>query len=166
MNAPKPEEWRPVPSLPGFDVSDFGRVRSWTGRGPVPRLRSLSPDRHGYPGFTVRIEGRKVRLRVHSMVAEAFIGPRPEGLLIRHLDGQPANNIPSNLRYGTASENTCDTKRHGTHYQLRKTHCVQGHPYDAANTYLWTSAAGHVNRRCRVCNRDAVARMKRRKAAS
>ena len=38
--------------------------------------------------------------------------------------------------------------------QREKTHCPQGHPYDAENTYV--TPAGH--RYCRVCNRAAARR--------
>jgi hypothetical protein len=43
----------------------------------------------------------------------AFVGPRPPGLEIRHLDGDPGNNALNNLRYGTRSENLVDKSYHG-----------------------------------------------------
>lgn len=49
---------------------------------------------------------------VHVLVAETFIGPRPTGLQVRHLDGNPGNNRRSNLIYGTAKENARDRERH------------------------------------------------------
>jgi DNA-binding transcriptional regulator YiaG len=55
-------------------------------------------------------EGRTV----HRVVAEAFIGPRPEGLEVRHLDGNKTNNRASNLVYSTHKENEADKARHGT----------------------------------------------------
>lgn len=41
----------------------------------------------------------------------------------------------------------------------RKTFCVKGHPYDAANTYVASSG----KRTCRACNRAAAARVARRR---
>lgn len=45
---------------------------------------------------------------------EAFVGPRPIGSLIRHLDGDHTNNRPFNLAYGTQIENMADALDHGT----------------------------------------------------
>ena len=39
------------------------------------------------------------------MVAEYFIGPRPEGYVIDHIDGNYLNNKADNLRYVTQKEN-------------------------------------------------------------
>ena len=36
---------------------------------------------------------------VHILVARAFLGPKPDGHVIRHLDGNAFNNHPSNLAY-------------------------------------------------------------------
>jgi hypothetical protein len=42
---------------------------------------------------------------VHHLVAEAFIGARPAGLVTNHIDGDKLNNTPANLEYVTAAEN-------------------------------------------------------------
>ena len=54
-------------------------------------------------------------------MAEAFIGPRPEGLYVLHGDGDPLNNYVGNLRYGTPSENNLDAIGHGT-FQMGEDH--------------------------------------------
>lgn len=107
------EAWKPVVGHPGYEVSDLGRVRSIDRQTLVVRKgKLLRPGRasHGYP--TVAL-GRQSRT-VHSLVAEAFIGPRPEGQEVRHLDGDRSNASLSNLRYGTPKENGADRVRHGT----------------------------------------------------
>ena len=43
--------------------------------------------------------------KVHTIVAYAFLGERPLGLDINHLDGNKRNNDASNLQYVTKSEN-------------------------------------------------------------
>ena len=108
------EEWRPIPGWEGeYDVSDHGRVRSWKRSGP-PRV--LRPGfSYGYPYYNLHRVGRKQFVRrVHVLVMLAFVGERPEGLQIRHLDGDPANPHLSNLKYGTRYENHADSVRHGT----------------------------------------------------
>lgn len=58
---------------------------------------------------------KQVNRKVASLVMLAFVGERPEGMDIRHLDGVVTNNNLSNLCYGTRSENILDCVRHGTH---------------------------------------------------
>ena len=51
---------------------------------------------------------------VHKLIALTFIGPRPEGLESRHLNGNHKDNCAANLCYGTKKENADDRVRHGT----------------------------------------------------
>lgn len=109
------ENWRAVPGHPGYEVSDLGRVRSYRNRQghPTPTPRLLSPAIvQGYRHIKL---GRSRQTKVHLLVLEAFVGPRPDGMLCRHLDGNPLNNRLSNLRWGTPEENYADRHLHGTH---------------------------------------------------
>lgn len=102
------EEWRPIVAVAEYEVSNLGRVRR-NGRIKKPR-----EDRKGYQ-FVVLWSHRKSRkYAVHRLVAEAFIGPRPEGLIVRHRNGINDDNRDSNLRYGTYAENEADKIEHGT----------------------------------------------------
>jgi hypothetical protein len=51
---------------------------------------------------------------VHRLVLEAFIGAAPAGLEACHNDGNPKNNVLSNLRWDTRRENAADRIAHGT----------------------------------------------------
>lgn len=109
------ENWRPVPGHQGYEVSDLGSVRSYRNRQghPIPEPRLLSPGTvKGYKHIKL---GRSRQTKVHILVLEAFVGPRPDGMVCRHLDGNPLNNRLSNLRWGTPEENYADRHRHGTH---------------------------------------------------
>lgn len=125
------EDWRAVVGYAGsYEVSSLGRVRGVTrtvhyvrATGEhyriVPELiLAQTPDRskHSYGRLTVKlsVDGKAVTRLVHQLVAEAFIGQRPEGMQVAHSDGNPANNRLDNLRYATARENTHDKFRHGT----------------------------------------------------
>jgi hypothetical protein len=117
------EEWRLVVGFPDYEVSDHGRVRSldhlkWSG--PVGytlqkgRVLKRSVDGRGYLNVNLRCEGRRAITRtVHSLVADAFIGPCPEGLICCHNDDNKTNPLLSNLRYDTRAENNADTYRNG-----------------------------------------------------
>lgn len=151
-----PEEWRTVSIAPDYEVSNLGRIKSHKGREP----RILRPCVHplGYHNQTLFEAGRPVFTTAHTLVMAAFVGPRPEGMEIRHLDGDPGNNRLDNLAYGTRGENARDMLRHGTCLNATKTHCPSGHPYDEGNTYVWPRTG---DRHCRACARE---RQQRRSA--
>ena len=113
------EEWRPVVGWEGlYEVSDLGRVRSLDravkrGRYKGELLRPWT-NKGGYSCVFLSGVGRKRRNRqVHSLVAEAFIGPRPKGQVVRHGPLGVVNAI-SNLTYGTPADNSADRLRDGT----------------------------------------------------
>jgi hypothetical protein len=154
---PEQEDWLPAPGFDGYEVSDLGRVISRRRKKSI--LLRLQRDDKGYPKVCLMRDGRPVTRLVHQLVAAAFIGPRPEGLEVRHLDGDKDNCRLANLCYGTRSENTFDQVRHGTHVQASKLKCVNGHDFSERNTRF---AQGR--RWCRACDRDKVRRYNIRKA--
>jgi len=107
---------REIPNHPGYFVTEDGRVFSeWT-KGCRPR-RSVVHELHPWPvhsGHMVVALGRGRNRFVHLLVLTAFVGPCPTGLETLHRDGNPRNNLLSNLRYGTRLENVADARRHGT----------------------------------------------------
>lgn len=152
------ETWRPVVGYEGrYEVSDQGRVRSLDRvihymRNGDPRTqrwpgRLLSPSRNnrGYPQVSL---GYNRTHLVHWLVAAAFIGPRPDGLVVCHNNGDQTDNRPENLRYDTLSGNMQDSVRHGTNRNARKTHCVNGHEFTPENT-----GSNQGRRRCLTCHR-------------
>ena len=67
---------------------------------------NLYIDRSGYYRPTISIKpsvGRRVYL--HTLVAETFIGKRPDGMVIDHIDKNKLNNSIENLRYISNKEN-------------------------------------------------------------
>lgn len=115
------EEWRPVVGYEGlYEVSDHGRVRSMDRvvrytNGQARRRKGKVLAAHPvnkYGHLLVKL-GTKRRALVHVLVAEAFIGSRPDGMEVRHLNGDPSCNCVSNLRYGTRSENQRDHYAYG-----------------------------------------------------
>lgn len=62
-------------------------------------------SKKGYYQTNVRVNGVSKVVRAHSLVAECWLGDRPEGYVIDHIDRDTKNNHYSNLRYCTISEN-------------------------------------------------------------
>ena len=112
-----PEEWIPIPSLPLYSVSSYGRVRRDIAVKHSPRTGNILSQRplpRGHMQVTVSIGGRPTTRLVHRLVAEAFLPPPPAGKdCVLHRDDNPANNAPSNLWWGTKPENSADMVRKG-----------------------------------------------------
>lgn len=158
------ELWLPVVGYEGlYEISDHGRGQSLSrevncGRDGAFTRRTkgqlLVPQEIGDCGhlaFLLRKDGRQKMARIHHLVLEAFVEPRPGAALGLHWDDDPTNNTPSNLRWGTYSDNAHDRVRNGNHHNANKTQCPAGHDYTPENTYLCKN--GTV-RRCKACRRD------------
>lgn len=119
------EEWRDIPSCPGYQVSNLGRVRGKlriiNNNGRLfykkPALCKPQVEKDGYVFVRINPQGKfaikdkegKAKTRkyyVHILVAEAFIGPIPfKGAQVDHIDRNRSNNRYDNLRYVTRLEN-------------------------------------------------------------
>jgi hypothetical protein len=166
------EEWRPVPGFRDYEVSSLGQIASIK-RGSRQILAGGKTEM-GYRNVLLYTNGHRVGRRVHQIVALAFLGPRPDGLEIRHLDGNKLNNALNNLAYGTHEENLADQRRHRglllivgadpvRRYRQRdagsQTHCTRGHERSEANTYVYPDG----KQRCRPCkSQDEMASRRRR----
>jgi len=147
------ERWLPVVDWEDrYEVSSEGRVRSKRS-GRV--LRTSPNPRGGHLRVKLCRPGVQRTRTVHQIVLEAFVGPRPTGLVARHYpDPDPTNNRVENLRWGTNSENTLDKVEHGNHPFASRTECPQGHEYTPENTQIKRSRSGGVARSCLTCHRD------------
>ena len=109
------EVWKPVPNYESFyEVSNHGRVAALKKDGRYFRKLNYATP---YPCFSTKdIDGTGQKsFYVHKLVAKLFIGDRPDGFVIRHLDGNRHNNHVLNLAYGTPRQNYDDTVRHKVH---------------------------------------------------
>jgi len=101
-----PEIWKDIHKYEGYyQVSNFGRVKSLKrksmGRRVKERIMKSSSRSRTNPYLTVNlsVEGAVKKFSIHVLVAEAFIGARPLGLQVDHIDYNPLNNHWSNLQY-------------------------------------------------------------------
>jgi hypothetical protein len=136
------ERWLPVVGFLGYDVSDFGRVRSyWNRRGGFnhqPHPMRLKPDKNGYMTVCLQSANREITCKVHRLVLEAFVGPCPEGMECRHFpDRNPANNLLANLSWARSKVNASDRWYHGT----------QPHGRSVVNVKLTDSQVKEIRKR-------------------
>lgn len=99
--------WKDVIGYEGlYQVSENGDIRSSrTGK----RLKTYQ-EKSGYLKVNLfKLMKCKTR-RVHQIVAEAFIGLRPEGLVVAHGGQGKSCNHWSNLSYKTVRENSSEDR--------------------------------------------------------
>ena len=95
------ETWKPIRSGK-YEVSDQGNVRvAKSGR----VLKPYSDRDQIYDRVDLYEGDRRTRVMVHTIVAEAFIGPKPKGKEIDHINTNIHDNRLSNLRYVTRRQN-------------------------------------------------------------
>jgi hypothetical protein len=122
-----PEEWIAIPGYEGiYAVSNLGNVMSMNyAKSKLPGLMTPHPHR-GYLKVYLRKPGKKaVCATVHALVMNAFVGPRPSGMQINHIDGCKSKNALSNLEYCTPSAN----QKHSFRVGLQ---CNQGEHHSQA----------------------------------
>lgn len=152
------EIWKDVVGFEGYyQVSNLGRVRSVdriilykNGRQSFYKGQILKPRiaRHGYYQLVLREPSVKKSFTVHLVVAPAFLGDRPKGFHVNHIDGDKLNNRVENLEYCSPKDNThhafrlglCDTRIGDNHHgaKLRdsdipviRDRVLQGHTHKA-----------------------------------
>jgi hypothetical protein len=127
--------------------------------------RSLKPDGsgcliwqgsksdHGYGHITWM--GRPTY--VHRVMYELYVGPIADGLELDHLCRVPSCANPAHLE---AVEHKVNSLRgiSPRAMQARQTHCIHGHRFDRANTYLTKNG----QRQCRQCKADRMRNLYRR----
>lgn len=114
------EEWRQIPSAPGYSASSLGRIRRDAGvvRGPRARSKRFSPQRilvlsTASTGYLIcntknilAVTGVRSKTRcVHHLVSEVFLGQKPTGLVVNHKNSIRSDNRPHNLEYVTQAGN-------------------------------------------------------------
>lgn len=118
---PWEEPWKQIPGYDGYEVSDFGNVRSYYLKGNHKKKRAkyprlIKPDSSsGYPSFYIKSDsGKYLRVTAHILVMRAFVGPCPEGKEVAHLNGDSTDPRLVNLKYVTPKENNFHKVAHGT----------------------------------------------------
>lgn len=161
------EVWLPVKNYEGlYEVSSFGRVRGLDRvyyrngypvrvKGCIRKQQDKVLETHSgnqtYKILTIYKNNISKTFSVHILVADAFLPIEdPNKKQIRHLDGNGSNNVLSNLKRATQSENEADKLIHKTQYEANKTHCPRGHKLEKPNLKT-NNIKNHRN--CLTCKR-------------
>ena len=125
------ENWKPVGGFEGlYEISDQARVRSLHNGRKFKAGHIMSPKLGQWGYFYVNLyENGKFSktLKIHRMVAAAFV-PNPENKPdVNHKDGNKQNNLPDNLEWVTESENVIHAFATGLHSGLKMRGEKNGH---------------------------------------
>lgn len=108
----------PILNFPNYGITPNGRVWVYprtdtTGRNSGGRWLKSIIQKNGRCHVTLYRAGLGTPQTIHRLVLETYIGPCPEGMQCRHLNGNPADNRLENLAWGTRLENMQDRDLHG-----------------------------------------------------
>lgn len=103
-----------IPRFPDYSIDEDGAVRKLSTDTEVVPYEAKS----GYLGVWIQQKNKRPKYKmVHSLVAAAFLPPRPSKKhLVRHLNGDPHDNRACNLAWGTAKDNAADRVLHNASY--------------------------------------------------
>lgn len=109
------EMWKAIEGTDGrYEVSNTGKIRSrnYKNTGKTVELKP-APDPKGYIKTMLLFNGKYRTVKVHRLVAQAFI-PNPENKpQVNHKDGNKANNAADNLEWITNRDNAHHAIEHG-----------------------------------------------------
>ena len=106
------EEWRPIEDFPRYQISNKGRVKSFTNP-KKPKILRPHQLKNGY--LMVHLakgeewgSNETECVRIHKLVADAFI-PNPQNKChVRHINQNRTDNRVENLKWVTREESNAD----------------------------------------------------------
>lgn len=114
---PSEPQWKTIPGFPCYEVSDRGDVRRVPGPVLLPgKTLKAKVTKYGR-SFALRMGGKTYWRTMHSLMAQAFIGPCPRGKVAGFINGNKADVRPDNIHYTTHK----DTIRVGVKFHADKT---------------------------------------------
>lgn len=94
------EELKTIPSYPDYEASSLGYIRN---------KKTKKTIKHNYNGGYAQMhlynDKKRDAVKLHRMIAEAFISNPENKPTVNHIDKDTTNNKPSNLEWSTHQEN-------------------------------------------------------------
>lgn len=106
----------------------------------------------GYGTASFGPKGTKRIRIVHRVTYTLFVGPIPQGLHLDHLCRVRSCCNPRHLEPVTQAEN--NRRGDAGKYNLIKTTCPLGHPYNEGNTAIVFQSGKYTKRICVTCRRE------------
>lgn len=93
-------------------ISNLGRLKGRSGK----IIKSYLNKRTGYLNICLKPNGKNSKskaVKIHRLVAEAFIPNLENKPFVNHIDGNKQNNVVTNLEWCTNQENMIHANKHG-----------------------------------------------------
>lgn len=104
--------------IESYEISNFGNLRKKLKNGEYKNVKgSILNSGGGYKYFQINRGNKRTNHLFHHLVANAFIGERPENLVIDHIDRNSLNNNVNNLRYVSYKENSRNSSIFKSHIE-------------------------------------------------
>ena len=108
------EVWKDVVGYEGlYQISNTGRVKTIKPRYKDKVILKSLNDTHGYKNIWLYKNKIRKRIKIHRLVAQAFIPNISNKPFVNHIDGKKSNNSVKNLEWVTSSENNLHAYRIG-----------------------------------------------------
>ena len=152
--------FRRIPGYPDYFVNRNGDVWSVPRRSRINKRVGGIFLRHVTHGIAIGGGSVEVNLfnehgcsaiSVSGLVMDAFGPPRPEGMVIRHVDGDFRNNQLSNLRWMSKSDVSCDARRRGNMRQRTEAERERAREYSRER--YWANRESEIARAARYRER-------------
>jgi hypothetical protein len=131
-------EFRKIKSLDyKYEVNENGTIFRNVKTGKESKIvLDMHHSKIGYYKTSVHLNGRTPeaktkRVMIHSVVAECFLGEKPDGYEIDHIDRNSKNNDYRNLRYVTKSEQM--KNRDHSNISIKGTKNLNAHQEELSN---------------------------------
>lgn len=136
------EEWKWVKNFEGiYQVSNLGRVKSFK-KYSDGYILSQKNRKGGYLTATLSCSKNMNRksIKIHILVAQAFIGEIPKGYHVHHIDGNKQNNVYTNLEIIHPKKHHIETQKQ---YPQITTGMVNYNKFERPKHILQYDADGH-----------------------
>ena len=141
------EQWKPIAGYEGlYEVSNLGRVRSLNYH-REGRTKILKPGRvgGGYLMVVLCKDGKVRCMKVHRLVASAFL-PNPLGLeTVNHIDEDKTNNDVSNLEWMSRTDNVAYSQPQRAERRVRMLDKSTGEPLAAFPSLIEAARATGIS---------------------
>ena len=116
------EIWKQIPGFSRYEASNLGNIRThdWKGSGRTAVLKPAKSKKGYLTTVLIDDEGNNKSIKVHRMVAFAFLGlPNYMSLTVNHKNHIKDDNRPENLEYMTALDNAKEAQDNGLQVVLK-----------------------------------------------
>lgn len=93
--------WAIMRDYPNYEISPCGQIRN----AKTMKILKQGIDSRGYYGVTLSVDGKGSRVRIHRLVAIAFVAGEKKGLVVNHIGADKLDNHYKNLEWVTQLQN-------------------------------------------------------------